>query len=199
MGGAASRAARSGRARTESAIQSLGKYGTSFSNNPYPSSSLQLSFPTVLTDIQITELEREAQIRAAQQALTNQQLESEYENDKELISSMNKVLPSIAVHTTDTIGHDPTLKAKKKLTPEEKDFALQSRLTTATLKALFEEYRGNNNNDNNNNSEEENIKFLAKKYGANEGVLRKFLAVTSTPHLERDGGGQVVGYWPREI
>jgi hypothetical protein len=158
--------------------------------------SFQISFPTVLTDIsptQITELEREAQIRAAQQVLTKQQLESEYDNDKELVSSMNKLLSSIAVHTTDTIGHDPTLKAKKKLTPEEKDLALQSRLTTATLKALFEEYRVNSNN-----SEVENIKLLARKYGADEGVLRRVLAVTSTPHLERDGGGQVVGHWPGE-
>lgn len=130
--------------------------------------------------------------------MTNQQLESEYDNDKELVSSMNKLLPSIAVHMTDTRGHDPTLKAKKKLTPEEKDLALQSRLTTATLKALFEDYRGNNSDNNNNNSEEENIKLLARKYGADEVVLRKALDTTSTPHLERDAGGQVVGHWPGE-
>lgn len=128
--------------------------------------------------------------------MTNNPLESEYNNNKELISSMNKLLPSIAVHTADTIGHNPTLKAKKKLTPEEKDLALQSRLTTATLKALFEECKGNHGNNNSSDSEEKNITFLARKYGADERALRQVLSVTSTPHLEREEGGQIVGYWP---
>lgn len=135
------------------------------------------------------ELQRQLEIKEALQ-----HVRIEKNKNERLVSDMSKLISSVETRKYEIYSNPEVdrLYSRKRKTKQEREATERGRLSTASLKSLYDDrIRASQQ------GRELPLEKLAQRYGADHGLLKAMLQYNCAPVVRQEEDGRLVGSWPK--